>query len=166
MHDCFRDGLRRGDTTELLSRGVQVKPHRSLADSQYDAGFQRGLSCGRPFQAVKLSGRHEDIVFSIVTMHPQHVSMKIVGQNTTLSQRRLSVSGPASGLDRRRDSKKGGLSSSSVERQSDLSRCALRVVTQPAFGLKFETDRLFAGKLPHARIRIDAMNEISRALGD
>jgi hypothetical protein len=154
MYDCLRDRLRRGYTTELLSRGVQVKPYRSLADSQYDAGFQRGFSCGRPFQAIKFSGRHEDLVFSIVTMHPQHVSMKIVGQNTTLSQRRFSVFGPARGLDRRRNPKKGRLSSSPIEGQSDLNRRMLRAVTQPdiIFILKFETDRFFTGKLPHARI--------------
>jgi hypothetical protein len=168
MYDCLRDRLRRGYTTELLSRGVQVKSYRSLADSQYDAGFQRGFSRGRPFQAVKFSGRHEDLVFGIVTMHPQHVSMKIVGQNTTLSQRRFSVFGPVRALDRRRNPKKGRLSSSPIERQSDLNRRMLRAVTQPdiIFVLKFETDRFFTGKLPHARIGVDTMNKISWALGD
>lgn len=168
MYDCLRDRLRRGYTTELLSRGVQVKPDCSLADSQYDAGFQRRFSCGRPFQAVKFSGRHEDLVFGIVTMHPQHVPMKIVGQNTTLSQRRFSVFGPARGMDRRRNPKKGRLSTSPIERQSDLNGCMLRAVTQPdiIFVFKFETKRFFTGKLPHARIGINTMNEISWALGD
>lgn len=168
MYDCLRDCLRRGYTTELLSRGVQVKPDRSLADSQYDAGLQRGFSCGRPFQAIKFSGRHEDLVFRIVTMHPQHVSVKIVGQNTALSQRRFSVFGPARGLDRRRNPEKGSLSPSPIERQSDLNRRMLRVVTQPdiIFVVKFETDRFFTGELSHARIGVDTMNEISRALGD
>ena len=172
MYDCLRDCLRRGYTTELLPRGVQVKPYRPLADSQYDAGLQRGFSCGRPFQAIKFSGRHEDLVFRIVTMHPQHVSVKIVGQNTTLSQRRFSVFGPARGLDRRRNPEKGSLSPSPIERQSDLNRRMLRVVTQPdiifvlIFVLEFETDRFFTGELSHARIGVDTMNEISRALGD
>ena len=113
------------------------------------------------FKTIKFSGRHEDLVFSIVTVHPQHMSMKIVGQNTTLSQCRFGVFGR---LGRRRNAKKGRLSSSPVERQSDLNGRRLRAVTQPELLFSFWSSKrscFFAGELPHTRIGVNAMNEIS-----
>jgi hypothetical protein len=165
--DCLGNRLRRRHTAQFFSRGVQVKPDRSLADSQDDAGFKSGFSGGRPFQTIKLSGRYQDFLFSIVTMHPQHVSMEIVGQNTTFSPHRLIMVGPRRRLARRDNPEEGRLAASPIER--DLNGCMVSAAAQGdiiIFALKFESDRFFACKLPDARVGINTMNEISRTLGD